>query len=353
MAHFNIVFDYIIFITMRLNGRPMNEDIECYDCREFGVCHEGAERRIGFFLCHTFSMMALISAIEPLRAANRFSGRPLYSWHCFTADGLPAHACNGMQHPIDSKLSKAKELDAIFVCGPHNPLNYYNKHVFAELKRLARQVTLLGALDTGTYLLARAGLMEGRRCTLHWENIPGFREEFPKLHISTELYEYDQDRLTCAGGTAALDMGLHLVTIQQGAHLAQQASELFIHDVIRESHHPQRMDLCIRTGVHDPRLLDIIAIMEANCEQPLTVSEIANAVELSIRQVERLFQRYLRTTPIRFYLDCRMEKARKLIDQTSRSIIDIALQTGFVSASHFSQRFRMHFGLTPRQYRNT
>ncbi len=211
----------------------------------------------------------------------------------------------------------------------------------------------MGALDTGTYLLARAGLMNNRRCTLHWENIPGFKEEFPHLQTSTELFEFDRNRLTCAGGTAAMDMTLHLVAVQHGAHLAQQASELFIHDVIRDSRHPQRKDLRIRTGVHDPRLLDVIAIMEANCEQPLTIKEIADAVNISARQVERLFQRYLNTTPIRFYLDCRLDTARKLMDQTSISIIDIALQTGFVSASHFSQRFKLHFGITPRQYRGS
>ncbi len=331
----------------------MHEKTTALDCKEFGVCTEGAERRIGFLLCQTFSMMAYIAAIEPLRAANRYSGEPLYSWHCYTDDGLPTEACNGMQQSAVDALSTAKNLDALFVCGPHNPHGYNNKSVFSALKRIAHEGILMGALDTGTFLLASAGLMENRRGTLHWENIPGYKEAFPKLNTSTELFEFDKDRLTCAGGTAALDMMLHLVSLQHGVLLAQQVSELFIHDVIRESHHPQRMDLRIRTGVHDPRLLDIIAIMEANCEQPLTLGEISQAVNISIRQIERLFQRHVNTTPIRFYLNCRVEKARKLIDQTSISIIDIALQTGFVSASHFSQRFKAHYGITPRQYRHS
>lgn len=321
------------------------------DCRKYGVCRDGAERKIGFFLCPTFSMMAFISAIEPLRAANRYSGKPLYSWHIYSADGSNTYSCNGMVQAAEAALTEAKELDALFLCGPHDPLHYQDNRVFSELRRIAGKGVLMGALDTGTYLLARAGLMKGRRCTLHWENIPGFKEEFPSLVTSTELFEFDQDRLTCAGGTAAMDMTLHLVALQQGLDLAHKASELFIHNVIRDPKQPQRMDLRIRTGVHDSRLLDIIAIMEANYDQPLSVSEIASAVNLSNRQIERLFRQHLNITPIQYYLVCRLNKARQLLDQTSASIIDIALQTGFVSASHFSQRFRMHFGLTPKQYR--
>ena len=322
------------------------------DCRKFGVCRDGAEHRIGFFLAPTFAMLPFISAIEPLRAANRYSGKALYSWHCYTEDGNATVACNGMQHQPDHAIQQAKDLDMMIICGPHNPFEYQNNRVFAELRRLAQHGTMLGGLDTGTYVLARAGLMSGRRSTLHWENIPGFKQEFPQLETSAELYEFDRDRLTCAGGTAALDMMLHLITVQYSAELAHQSSELFIHNNIRDANQPQRMDLRLRTGVHDPRLLDCIAIMEANCEQPLLTVEIASAVGLSIRQVERLFQRHLGITPIRYYLDCRLEQARQLMQQTSTSLMDIALQTGFSSASHFSQHFRKRYGLTPKQFRN-
>ncbi len=319
-------------------------------CEKFGVCRNG-EQRIGFLLLPTFAMLPFVSAIEPLRAANRYSGKALYSWRVFTPDGQITHACNGMPVAPDAVFDDLQDIDMLFICGPHDPLQFDNVPVYKELRRLSRKGIKLGGMDTGTYILARAGLIGNHRCTLHWENLPGFRQEFPSITVSMELFEFDRDRLTCAGGTAALDMMLHLVSLQNGDALANKSSELFIHNGIRDAHQPQRMDLRIRTGIHDSRLLDCIAIMEANHEQPLLTHEIASAVGLSIRQIERLFQQHLNVTPIRYYLDLRITHAKQLLEQTSSSLMDISLQTGFSSPSHFSQHFRKRFGLTPKQYR--
>ncbi len=329
----------------------MNASIPETDCRKYGVCHKNAQRRIGFYLAPTFAMLPFVSAIEPLRAANRYSGKALYSWHVFSDDGADVPACNGMTQSADAPLDDTIPLDLLFICGPHDPEVYDNKTLTNQLKRFARKGVTLGALDTGTYMLARAGLLQNRRCTVHWEDLTAFRQEFPALQVSMELFESDRDRLTCAGGTAALDMMLDLVGAHHGPDLARQSSELLIHTQIRDSDQPQRMDLGLRTGIHDSRLLDCIAIMEANFEQPLLTSEMSSAVGLSIRQIERLFQRHLGVTPIRYYLDIRLNQVRHLLEETDIPLMDIALQTGFSSASHLSQHFRKRFGTTPKQYR--
>lgn len=319
---------------------------------KYGVVKEGAKHKVGIFLSPTFAMLPYVSAIEPLRAANRFSDQPLYSWHNISIDGDRVAACNGMQQEVEYDISSAHNFDTLLVCGPHDPLHYRDKRVFNWLNRQASKTSRIGAMDTGSFLLARAGLLNNYRCTVHWENQPGLTEEFPQLHVSTELFEIDRDRLTCAGGTAALDMMLNMVEQEHGRELASKAAELFIHGKIRKPNEPQRTDLCIRTGINQPRLLDSIAIMEANIEQPLQTSEIADAIGISIRQLERLFQRYLNTTPSNYYVKIRLNHSYHLLEQTSMSIIEVAIASGFCSAGHFSQRFRSMFSVRPSDIRN-
>lgn len=319
---------------------------------KYGVPGEKAERQIGFFLVSSFTMLPFVSAVEPLRVANRLSGRALYSWHLFTIDGEPATASNGMTQAVDAGIEAVQRFPTMIVCGPHEPSVYDGKKVFAWLRRLARHGTQVGALDTGSYLLARAGLLNGYRCTIHWENLAGFVEEFPNLQVSTALFEFDRDRFTCAGGTAALDMMLHLIAHQHGRRLASAVAEGFIHDIIRPAGDPQRMDLRSRIGVTHPKLLSCIALMEANLEQPLLRTELAAAVGLSKRQLERLFRRYLETTPSRYYMELRLQKSRRLLEQTSLPIIEVALACGFSSPGYFSHRYRELFGVSPREERS-
>ncbi len=318
---------------------------------KYGVPGDEAERQIGFFLVPSFTMLPFVSAVEPLRAANRVSGRALYRWRIFTADGEPAIASNGMSQVADAAIDGMQRCPAMIVCGPYEPNLYEDKKVFAWLRGLARHGTQLGALETGSYLLARAGLLDGYRCTIHWENLPGFVEQFPRLNVSTALFEFDRDRFTCAGGTAALDMMLHMIAQHHGRRLATAVAEGFIHDIIRHPDNPQRMDLRSRTGVPHPKLLNCIALMEANLEQPWLHSELATTIGLSKRQLERLFRRYLATTASRYYMELRLNKGRRLLEQTSLAVIEVALACGFSSPGYFSHRYRALFGVSPRDER--
>jgi transcriptional regulator GlxA family with amidase domain len=307
--------------------------------------------QIGFLLVPHFSMMAFISAIEPLRAANLLSGKPLYEWRLFSKDGEPVPASNGIAIMPEATIATVEQFPTMIVCGGIDVHLYRDKEVFSWLRRLARQGARIGAICTGSHVLARAGLLDGHRCTLHWENIPGFVEEFPEVEVTGELFEIDRNRLTCSGGTAPLDMMLHLICVQHGYELAAAVSEQFILDRIRGPHDHQRMTLQSRLGVRDAKLLSVIAQMEANLEEPLSRASLARGVNLSTRQLERLFRKHLDTTPKHYYLELRLRRSRQLLLQTSMSVLGVALACGFVSASHFSKCYRAHFGRTPREER--
>lgn len=319
----------------------------------YGRAMGEADRTVGFFLVESFSMMAFISALEPLRIANRLSGKSLYDWKIVSDDGRPVMPTNGVTEvPASCSIDDAPDFPVVFVAGPFDPLPYNNSRVFKWLNRLARRDAILGGIDTGSQLLARAGLLDGKRCTIHWENMQGFVNEFPNLQASHEIYEHDHRLLTCAGGTAAMDMMLYLIEQQQGFELAASVSDVLIHPNIRHGDHPQRMSVEARTGVRHAGLLECIELMEANLEQPLTPAELSKMINVSKRQLERLFRRHLSTTPARYYLALRLAEAKRLLEQSSMPIIDVAISCGFNSAGHFSYRYRSYFGLSPRTARS-
>jgi transcriptional regulator GlxA family with amidase domain len=322
-------------------------------CDSFGNVDGDAERAVGFLLTPTFSILAFVSAVEPLRVANRFSGRALYSWHVITSDGAPAVAANGMCVAAEASIEEVTSFPTVIVCGPHDPNRFESPEITAWLRRLARGGTRLGALDTGAYLLAQARLLDGYRCTVHWENLPGFMEDFPGIDVSSELYEFDRNRFTCGGGTAALDMMLTLIATEQDRRLASMVSELFLHDNIRQAREPQRMNLRARLGIAHSGLLECIALMEKNLEQPLLPAELAARIGVSKRQLERLFRRYLASTPARYYMDLRLQLGRRLLEQTAMPVTEVALACGFASPGHFSYRYRALYGLSPRQTRRS
>ena len=209
----------------------------------------------------------------------------------------------------------------------------------------------LGAICTGAYLLARADVLGGYRCTIHWENLASLREEYPDINVTSELFEIDRDRYTCSGGVAPLDMMLNLIEAEHGSTLAVAISEEFICERIRGKNDRQRIPLTHRLGTSQPKLVDAISLMEANLEEPMSLDELSRHVGLSRRQLERLFQKHVHCVPTRYYLELRLARARQLLLQTSRPIVDIAFACGFVSAPHFSKCYRDRYGVPPRAER--
>lgn len=317
----------------------------------FGAAATELPQRIAFLLVPNFSMIAFTAAVEPLRLANRASGRGLYSWHLFSADGGPVVASNGIVlHPAQA-IDRAEGIGTVILCSGIDGHLYRDRAVFAALRRFDRQGADIGALCTGSHALARAGLLDGFRCTIHWENLAGFAEEFPDIAVTSELFEVDRGRFTCSGGTAALDMMLNMIQLQHGHELAAAVAEQFIHERIRDAHDRQRMALWARLGVRHPKLIRVIETMETNLEEPLGRAELAGTAGLSSRQLERLFRKYLDRSPARYYVELRLDRARQLLLQTDMSVIDVALACGFVSPSHFSKCYRDFFGKTPRKER--
>jgi len=308
---------------------------------------------ISFFLVPRFSMMAFTAAVEPLRSANRMSGCELYNWKVYSRDGQPVAASNRLQVIADAAIADIPHCETIFVCSGLDAHRFDDRAVFAWLRRLARQGAKIGSLCTGSHILARAGLLTGYRCTIHWEDLEGFEEAYPDIEVTDDIYEIDRNRITCSGGTASLDLMLHMVGMTHGQELAGKVSEQFIHDRIRDANDHQRMALQSRVGVSDPKLLAAIAEMETNLEEPLALPDIADTVGLSTRQLERLFKKHLGRTPSRYYREIRLNQARLMLMQGTSSILAIALASGFVSASHFSRRYREYFGRTPREERRS
>jgi transcriptional regulator GlxA family with amidase domain len=309
-------------------------------------------REIGFLLVPHFSVLPFMLALETLRVANRESGRTLYRWHLIGSDGAPVAASNGMLFTPETSLEQWTRLPSVIVCAGADPQRFDDRKTFAGLRRLSRHGSQLGALCTGSYVLARAGLLDGYRCTIHWENLAGVSEDFPHIEVSSELFEFDRDRFTCSGGTAALDMLLHMIVRDHGQELALKVSEQFLHDRIRDPHDHQRMALRLRLGIRHPKLLQAVALMEANLEAPLALTELARHVGVTKRQIERLFRTHLGRTPMRYYTELRLNRARALIDQTSMPITAIGVACGFGSSSYFSKCYRAFFGNSPSRTRS-
>lgn len=307
--------------------------------------------KVGFLMVPNFSMIAFSAAIEPLRVANRMSGEILFEWVIASPTDEPISASNGVRVDVFSTIADLAECRLVFVCGGLDVQSHTDQNVLNVTRRLDRQGAVVGAICTGTYVLAAAGLLNESRCTIHWENIDGLAEEFPHLEITNELFEIFENRITCSGGTASLDMMLYLISEIHGQTLAAQVSDQFIHDRIRDPSDRQRMELRTRLGVSHPKLLTVVALMEEHLEEPMSQTELASQAALSTRQLERLFRKYLSTTPTRYYLNLRLARARQLLRQTSLSILSVALACGFVSASHFSKCYRETYGKTPRAER--
>ena len=311
---------------------------------------------IGFLVVPDFSMIAFTSAVEPLRLANRASGRTLYEWRVMSQDGEAVSASNGVSISPDSALTARLDGDgpmfsAIVLCSGVGAENYKSPAVSAFLHRVDRQGVDIGALCTGTHILAKAGLVSGYRCALHWENLAAFAEDFPNIEVGANLYEIDRNRFTCSGGTAALDMMVHLIALEHGEALALKVSEQCLIDYIRPADVVQRMALRARIGGHHPKLVAAIKIMEDNLEDPLSPDILAKSVGLSRRQLERLFRHHIGRSPTHYYLELRLHRARLLLIQTDLPIVDVAVACGFVSASHFSKSYRQQFNRAPRDER--
>jgi transcriptional regulator GlxA family with amidase domain len=315
-----------------------------------GVAAAPSRARFGFLTLPSYSMIACVNAIEALRMANHVTQTEAYRWSVLTLDGAPATASNGLTLGA-ARLDQAEGLDCVFVCGGLDVRHATSRPLAAALRGLSHRGLALGALCTGTFALAEAGLLNGYRCAIHWENLSAIREEFPGIDFVEDIYAIDRDRLTCTGGIAPLDMMLTLIGMRHGAGVAGRVSAQFIVERSRAGAERQPISALPPGARGHPKLEAAIRLLEARGDRPASVADIAQGVELSVRQVERLFRHHLGQSPAAFALQLRLNRAQRLLRQTSMPIVAISAACGFSSSAHFSSAYSRHFSRSPRAER--
>lgn len=309
-------------------------------------------RRLGLLLTDGFALMSYASILEPFRAANRLAGEELYSWTHVSPSGEPARASSGTTILAGQGVGQPLECDTLFVFAGGDPGTFHHRATFAWLRRIARGGTVVAGVSGGPYLLARAGLLDGHRATIHWEHRTEFAADFPAVMLEPGLYVIDRRRLTCAGGAAGIDLAVEMIAREHGHTLAMRVGEWFIRAEPRSADEPQRLSLRNRHGITDDRVLRVLALMEEAIEEPAPRAELARLAGLSVRQLERLFSRHLGMTVAGAYRASRLARANDLLGKTGMATTEIALASGFRSSSHFSRAYRKHYGTTPTTARH-
>ena len=298
-------------------------------------------------------MLCFSSAVEALRIANRMSGQALYEWVLVGEGGGIARCSAGIGYQLDGDLDEVARDDVVLLCGGIDVQAATTKRMIGWLRREARKGAVMGGLCTAGYTLARAGLLDGKRATIHWENQDSFAEEFEDVTLTKSVFVIDGNRITTAGGTASIDLMLKIIADDHGEDLANLVADQLIYTSIRTDQDTQRLSIPTRIGVRHPKLGQVIRMMEQNIEEPISPATLAKEVGMSTRQLERLFRRYLNRSPKRYYMELRLSKARNLLMQTDMSVINVALACGFASPSHFSKCYRAHYNTTPYRERGS
>ena len=310
-------------------------------------------RRFVFVLLGNFTMLCFASAVESLRIANRMAGKELYSWVLAGEGGETMTCSNGTEFKLQSDLAEFVRDDTLMVCGGIDVQRATTKRLLNWLRREARRGIVMAGLCTASYSLAKAGLLDGKKATIHWENQDSFTEEFEEVTLTKSVFVIDGNRMTTAGGTSSIDLMLKLIADDHGEELANAVADQLIYSSIRTDQDTQRLSVPSRIGVRHPKLSQVIQMMEQNIEEPISPSILAKDVGMSTRQLERLFRRYLNRSPKRYYMELRLQKARNLLMQTDMSVINVALACGFASPSHFSKCYRSHYDTTPYRERGS
>jgi AraC family transcriptional regulator, glycine betaine-responsive activator len=303
--------------------------------------------KYAFLTLPNYSLIAVTNAVEPLRMANRVVGQEVYEWSIVSLDGRPVLASNGLDLAPTVALEKLGKVEILFVCGGINVRDAVSAPLLTALRRLAERRVALGALCTGGYALARAGLLDNYRATIHWENLPALREEFPRVQLNDQVFSIDRERYTCSGGTAPLDLMLNLIQLKHGLRISQLVSEQFVLERVRSDQDRQYVPLRAQVGSAHRGMIQVAQLMEENIEKPLSLDRIARSTGLSRRQIERLFRRHLDCVPKKYYLEMRLRRARELLLQTAMPIMDVTTSCGFKSPPHFSRCYRNQFGHPP------
>ncbi|MEL0436481.1 GlxA family transcriptional regulator [Phycobacter sp. K97] len=312
---------------------------------------DGAPQDFYFLLLNKATMLPVAAAIEPLRIANQVTNTRLYRWFVMTEDGAPIRCSNGMTITPDMALRPLPTDSLGFVCAGVEPHSSAGEATLNWLRRESRFGRSIGGICTGAFALAQAGLIKDQAFTLHWENQPGFIERFPRLTPTGNTFEISGSLMTCGGGNAATDLMLNLIEARHGKQLAIIVADMCLHVRSGGQAAPQKSNFAVAIGSRNQRLLNALQLMQEAIEEPLQISDLCTRLDISRRQLERLFSRYLDQSPMQVYCDMRLSHAFALMNETSMSVTEIALASGFNSTTHFSRQFKRKFGASPHFFR--
>ncbi len=315
------------------------------------VAASNSPRRFVFVLLNQFTLLCYACAVESLRIANRMAGHTLYEWRVTGEGGTSVTCSAGTAFALDGGLDEVARDETVVLCGGIDVASATTKALLNWVRRESRRGVSMGGLCTASYCLARAGLLSGKRATIHWENQDSFLEEFDDITLTKSVFVVDGRYFTTAGGTASIDLMLKFIADDHGEELASAVADQLIYTTVRTDQDTQRLSVPTRIGVRHPKLSSVIQMMENNIEEPKSPSLLAKEVGMSTRQLERLFRRYLNRSPKRYYMELRLQKARNLLMQTDMSVINVALACGFASPSHFSKCYRAQYSITPYRER--
>ncbi|PLS21450.1 GlxA family transcriptional regulator [Amylibacter cionae] len=313
----------------------------------FPVAQVRETRRFGFLLLPEFTLLAFSSALDPLRIANQLAQKPLYGWVVLSETGDAVCSSSGVDVGAHGDLHGLTPDMHLWVCSGNRGTEVASDAVLQALRKHARFGGNMGGICTGAATLARAGLLQDRRFTLHWENQPGFVETFPDLQPTSRRFEADRGIYTCGGGAAATEMMLSIILEDYGEAFATAVSDMCLSGGDLSPAREQRSSIAKAINSRDPKVLAVLQAMQANIEDPLTLEELAEEGEFSRRQMERQFKKLFDETPATVYRNMRLDRARTLLTETNLNVTEIAMAAGFSSNGLFTRHYKARFNETP------
>lgn len=296
-----------------------------------------------FFLLKEFSHIAFSCSIEPLRIANDLLKKPVYTWSLMSENGVSEKCSNNSVTLVDSGMQPLSRNDRLLVISGTNAAKHTSPAILNYVRKCRKFGVRIGGMCTGSYVLAKAGLLDGKRCSVHWQYHELFQEIFPQVQVEKGVFVTDPETPTSAGGFASADLMLHLISQKHGVQLAAKVADQLVYAFGRVGAEKQGSLVASKNLA----LQRAIQLMEDHLEFLIPMSEIANTVGVSTRQLERQFKKYFKKSPMRYYKEIRLEKAHRILISSEMKAIEVGLACGFISHSNFSRNYRAMFGKSP------
>lgn len=307
--------------------------------------------KITLVLAPDSSLMSLASVLDVMRGTNRMAQCKLFDWQIITPQDQAARLTCGLAIQPDVAFHTALQGDLLIILAGFNHSQHFDKAFLRQLQKVLPQFRWVGGIESGSWVLARLGLLEGRKATTHWEDLEDFALKYPNIEVMPDRFVIDGNTFTSGGASPSFDFMLHLIRCRYGQQLALEVASIFIYDAVHTSKDAQPLVSLGLLETQEPRVAKAIRIMEEHLEDPLNIRQIAEHLKLSVRMLEYLFREQLNHTPAQYYLHLRLQNARRLVTDTRLPIQEIALRTGFSSLAALSRCFREAYQFSPAHYR--